>query len=65
MNLSFCAASVGVVMSEKFCSTTFFSSRFVMFYGVEAMIPNTVAPDLESKASSTSLQNTLLLVVFG
>ena len=46
MFLSFCAASIGVAMSEKFLSMTFFISRLSMFSGVAATMPKTVAPAL-------------------
>ena len=51
MFLSFCAASVGVAMLEKFLSTTFFISRSSMFSGVAATMPNTVAPALAKRAA--------------
>ena len=51
MFLNFCAASVGVAMSEKFLSTTFFNSRLLLFSGVAATIPNTVAPALAKRAA--------------
>ena len=50
MVLSFCAASIVVAMSEKFCGTTFFISRSSMFSSVDATMPNTVVPTLASKA---------------
>ena len=51
MFLSFCAASIGVAMSEKFLSTTFFISRSSMFSGVAATMLNTVAPALARRAA--------------
>ena len=51
MFLSFCAASVGVAMLEKFLSTTFFISRLSIFSGVAATMPNTVAPALAKRAA--------------
>ena len=51
MFLSFCTASVGVAMSEKFLSTTFFISRSSMFSGVAVTMPNTVASALAKRAA--------------
>ena len=51
MFLSFFAASVGVAMSEKFLSITFFISGSSMFSGVAATMPNTVAPALAKRAA--------------
>ena len=51
MFLSFCAASVGVAISEKFLSIIFFIPRSSMFSGVAATIPNTVAPALARRAA--------------
>ena len=51
MFLSFCAASLGVAMLEKFLRTIFFISRSSMFSGVAAMMPKTVAPALARRAA--------------
>ena len=51
MFLSFCTASIGVAMSEKFLSTTFFISRLSMFSGVAATMPNTVTPAFAKRAA--------------
>ena len=51
MFLSFCVAFVGVAMSEKFLSITFFIFRSSMFSGVAATMPKTVAPALARRAA--------------
>ena len=51
MFLNFCTASVGVAMSEKFLSMTFFISRSSMFSGVAATMPKMVAPALAKRAA--------------
>ena len=51
MFLSFCTASVGVAISEKFLSITFMISRSSMFSRVSATMPKTVAPALARRAA--------------